>query len=76
MDVYNICFKEIQGEDTLLHEQNQRFRQLQLEIRALVGVNYLSTGIDILTTAPGSTIIHQESKYIVEEKNSLQIFFE
>lgn len=28
MDVYNIFFKEIQGKDTSLHEQNQRFRQL------------------------------------------------
>lgn len=67
MNVTNICFKASHGEDSLQHEQNQFFRQFQLEIISLVGLKYLSTGIDIITVALNGTIIHQESNDLVEQ---------
>lgn len=59
MEPVNICFKSIQGQDTLLSHQNHRINVLCENIQQLTGIKKVNSGVDVLAIAAHADMIDQ-----------------
>lgn len=75
MKPVNICFHAVQGRDTLLQEQNNRFKALSERLTDMLGINRDFSGVDVLALAANEDIIQSDHQFIAT-RSGLMAFLE
>lgn len=63
MNSVNICFKSLQGKESLLQNQNNRLKSLTDWVKSRGGISQLLSNIDLLTAVVGDEIVSQDRTY-------------
>ena len=71
----NLCFRYIQGRDTLIQQQTSRFQDVLTHLRDNVCIEVLGTSMDILLAATESDVIAQKDS-LVAKRSALVSFIE
>lgn len=68
MEPTDICFKAVQGRDTLVEEQKKRFDDLLAELKATFGINATpESGVSLLSMAASGDVVSGDGNIMVTQ---------